>query len=964
MTPPVRSPIMVGRDAELETLREAWQQALTGRPRGVVIRGEAGIGKTRLVQELRSVLEGPAALAQAQCVDLGGLTGTPFTAVRWVLRDLVTAFGAEGVMAGAGALASLLPGPAGPGEDPGPLTAYVEQMYEAMSDLLAALSRERPILVVVEDLQWADAATLALLGSVLRTLREGRVLVVLTYRPEDVGRTHPLRRVLVELDRSREVTWVELGRLSDDLVEEQARLIVGDRLAPDILAGIVERGDGVPFLVEELVSLTGRGQARLPPTLRDVVLARYEQLTKSTQTVLRLLAAGGPDVEHEVLAAVFPGDPAALDSAVEEAVDASVIVAGSGSYAFRHALTREAVQELLLPGERGRVHSRYADVLARRPDAALRLAEISHHWLSANHLPHAFETALAASGHARATLAFQSAARLGERALSLWAQVPGAAEVAGTSLAELTDRVAQDHYDAGDFDRASALWEEAVSSCPPSEVLLRARMLHLRAACEHDLGRPGFEQLMEDGLGLLEHREDEAARSLSSRIRAAMALVLVEHGDLASARALADRATDEALSVGAGPDAARAATYSAYAQTLAGEITDGLAAFDRSEQHDPGNPVTRWRCAYLRAVAELDVGHLTAARATVDRALRIAHDSGLEHTVTGAGTELLPVLLATGDWALAEQRAIELLSRSPAAATWVPPRRSLLWLIVWRDETGRAAAFVDRHRSELVELSGRDGLQAGDTASVLAEAAYARGDLAGAWSEVSAPWARVSHFYPGRGQGLVAVGARVLAALRRRGQGPSPDPEPWLRAELSRVAVGDATRAWSALVDAELSGPDRAGGDVAAWDAAVSALAEGTTPVHLRHYALLRRATAEAGTGDKGSAAQTLAQAIHGAEQLGARLIVRWSQELATSAGLKVAGLNAVGRPASILTAREEQVLRLVTEGLNNREIGERLYISRKTASVHVSAILRKLGVSSRTEAAVATQRLLEPEES
>ena len=270
------SPRMIGRRAELDTLLEAFDDGVTGHPRTVIVRGEAGIGKTRLVQEFLAEASGrarrglPLVVAIGQCVDLGPI-GAPFGPIRRVLRDLHAAVGTDGLREAAGSpaviatLAALVPGIADDAvageERPG-------EFAEAIEVLLESLSGDRHVVVVIEDLQWADAATLALLKTLASTLRGRHLTIVATYRSDDIDRFHPLKPVLAELDRTRTIIRVEVGRLSPEEVAEQvAQLATADRDLRDV-DELADRSGGIPFLVEELVDLGDRGLARHPARAR------------------------------------------------------------------------------------------------------------------------------------------------------------------------------------------------------------------------------------------------------------------------------------------------------------------------------------------------------------------------------------------------------------------------------------------------------------------------------------------------------------------------------------------------------------------------------------------------------------------------------------------------------------------------------------------------------------------------
>lgn len=265
MLSPATSPATIGRARELEALRSAQVASLLGTPRGVMVAGEAGIGKTRLLADFVEGLPAGVIVARGQCVAMGSIT-TPFAPLRGLLRDLAASIGALALIEAAGPTGRLLPavlpeladGPAG--------EISQEQLHDVVSALLEGVSASAPVVAIVEDVHWADVPTLDLLRSLLHTLRRGQVLVVLSYRTDDVGRGHPLRPFLTEIDRARGVGRVDLARLTGEEATEQVRLIRGDLPEPAELAALVERSDGIPFFVEELLALETGPDDPLPET--------------------------------------------------------------------------------------------------------------------------------------------------------------------------------------------------------------------------------------------------------------------------------------------------------------------------------------------------------------------------------------------------------------------------------------------------------------------------------------------------------------------------------------------------------------------------------------------------------------------------------------------------------------------------------------------------------------------------
>src|SRR6266542_2901177 len=403
MSAGVVSPVLVGRGGELAVL----QEALGATPCAVLIGGEAGVGKSRLAQEFTVRVAGRARVLTGGCVELDGLPYVPFTAI---LRQLVRQIGADGV-------AALLPGGA-PGElsrllpDLGPLDADADpdmaraRLFEQMLTLLERLpdSEARPFVLIIEDAHWADPSSRALLSFLVHNQQTAPAsLIAVTYRSEELHRTHSLRPLLADLARLTWVTRMDLARLPRREVTAQVRAILGHEPDPGFVEEIYRRSEGNPLFVEALLS---HDTGDLPEFLSDLLLSRTRLLPEQTQQVLRVAAAGGTRVGHGLLAAV---DDAALTQALRPAVAANLLVASADGYAFRHALIREAIHSDLLPGERIALHTRYAGVL--EGDAGAR-QEVAYHWYAARDEPRALVAAWHAAAAAERSLAYTEQLRM------------------------------------------------------------------------------------------------------------------------------------------------------------------------------------------------------------------------------------------------------------------------------------------------------------------------------------------------------------------------------------------------------------------------------------------------------------------------------------------------------------------------------------------------------------------------
>ena len=293
----VRAPL-VGRTQELDELRAAFSDVQAGTPRTLVVAGEAGIGKSRLITEFVAQLrrDDSALVVTGACADSGS-GPVPYAALEGLIRGLVGAFGPEVTLEAAGPGADILglvaPRLTAARTDIGP-----GRLPDVMAALLAEVGRRRPVVVIVEDLHWADEATRTTVVRLARMAQDESVLLILSYRTDDVVRGHPLRTTMAELERARLVTRVDLPRLDDHEVSQLAAgLLDTDDVGPD-LADLVERSEGVPFFVEELVGFLGRD---VPDSLRDVLLLRYSRLSNAAQDFCRQVAAAGQRAPYELL---------------------------------------------------------------------------------------------------------------------------------------------------------------------------------------------------------------------------------------------------------------------------------------------------------------------------------------------------------------------------------------------------------------------------------------------------------------------------------------------------------------------------------------------------------------------------------------------------------------------------------------------------------------------------------------
>jgi tetratricopeptide (TPR) repeat protein len=696
----------VGRTQELARLHQLLAHASTGQPLVAVVGGEAGVGKTRLVEQLaaNAADEGVRVL-RGGCVPLGE-EGLPFAPVVEALRGLAGELDPAELETVAGSarqeLSRLLPDLAWGGE--AGATAEVAagagqgRLFELLLGVVGRLAASMPLLWVVEDLHWADRSTRNLVAFLATYLRSGRVMVVGTFRSDELHRLHPLRGLLSELARNRRVQRVELARFTRaELTEQLAGLLGADppaRLVDDISA----RSQGNPFFAEELL-LAGADPGVLPPSLQEVLLARVVRLGDRTQQLLRVAAAAGPGATQPLLAAVAGLDDQQLLAGLREAVDQQLLLpdpGGGDGYVFRHALLAEAVYGELLPGERVGLHTALAGALEDGLEAgdapASRAARLAYHWAAAGDQPRALAAGVQAAAAAERVHAFAEAQLQLERALALWDRVADPEQRAGADQVALLSRCAKAAYGAGNQAEAAELARQAIALVDPARQPQRAGLLHEQLArCLRRLSDPAALDAHQQAVRLMPPQPSaERARVLGSL---AQYLLIVDR--FAELMGPAEEAIATAERVGARAEEANARTALGGALIYLGEPDAGLAELETAVRlaTEAGDLIVMLRAILNCSDKLLAAGRLTeAATVALDgiqqaRRLGLARLYGplLAHVATEA-------LLALGRWGQAEQLSQEglrparpVLPTSPcrwpgpplswALATWTPPRR-------------------------------------------------------------------------------------------------------------------------------------------------------------------------------------------------------------------------------------------------------------------------------------------------
>jgi len=583
----------VGREPELERLRGAWADACSGHRRLVFLSGGPGIGKSRLSGELAREALAEGTVLYGVCEEEMLVSYQPFVeALRHYVRHAELDW-ARVVGPGVGELARLIPelaaavdaGGATPAGDP-QTRCYL--MFEAVSALLTEAART-PLVLVLDDLHWADRGTLQLLRHVTRAPQQASLLILGTYRDAEVGAGHPMAELLADLRRDRQFERISLDGLDERGVGELITTHAGDSAPGGIVQTVYEQTDGNPFFVEEVMrhlletgALFERGgrwrpaispdEIGVPEGVKDVVGWRVARLSEGCRTALSQAAVLGRVFDFDVLQAMGDFTEDALISALEEALGAHVVVEG---FEFTHALVRDTLYGDLSGLRRQRLHARAAQAieLTRGENA---MTEVAHHWYAAGDRPHALASSVRAASAVDERYAHGEALDLYERALELWDTVDDPELLAGIDRVGLEERAAEAASSLGEPKRAEQLVEAALQRLDWDAEPMRAGLLNER------LGR--FRWIGGDAKRALEAYE--AAVEVvpptpptrhRARVLAALAHALVISNQAAPARARSAEALAIARDVRAPVEEGRALATLGSATARLGQADEGLA---------------------------------------------------------------------------------------------------------------------------------------------------------------------------------------------------------------------------------------------------------------------------------------------------------------------------------------------------------------------------------------------------
>jgi ATP/maltotriose-dependent transcriptional regulator MalT len=976
---------LVARATEMARLRASLSRAEAGAASAVLVSGDAGVGKSRLIEELGRAAETRGGLVlSGRCLDVGetGLPYLPFVEILVQLNrtdpDAVRRWPAlarllpESIM-------PVQPEPANNAPRPGSRTVMPErdlgqlQLFDAMFGLLTDLSSGRCVVLVVEDLHWADSSTRDLVSFLLSRLRTQRLLVVASYRSDDLYRRHPLRPLLAELVRLPAVDRIDLTPFDRENSRRFVAALAEEPLSDMMIRQIAERSEGNAFFAEELMAACVDDDCDGVPTgLADVLLARIERLGQATQTVVRLASVGGRRVTHSRLQAVAELGPVELDDALREAVQHHVLLVEEGPgdvYAFRHALLREAVYGDLLPGERVRLHGAYARHIAGEEGRRGAAAALAHHSLQSHDLRTALLASVRAADEAASIGAPAEALRHVEQALKLWSAVDAADRPDGIDEAGLLRHASLHAGAGGEPERAVAYARSAVDRFAAVEEPEQAAQSYRRLAqalINIDGKATEAREAVQNAWRLVADRPPTYTRAW---VQAVLAMALRRSDPAAARKAARDAITDARAVHALGAEADALTTLGMldeYDGDTVGAVTHFRAAIETATRVNAFT--TELRARYFLSMHRYDHGELAEAVTELDEASARAKANGLSWSNNGVEIRILRAIskYMTGDWDGSEEAAM-------------PPGRRVSDTVLARLAAASAFVMVGRGRFDeaeklLAELRShwhRDG-------DIVVLSGYAEAELAmwrGRPERTVEVVADVSSWLVKQSWGwmlgrirLAAWGIAAQVELARRAR-----RERDTGAELAAIAEGERLfaeaeeisrtgrpwtgtigvegKAWFALVRAEHTRFTGVG-DPAVLRAAVEAFGYGS--VYEQAIVRLRLAETLLALDERTEATAVLDSVVDTATRLGARPLADAAAELARRGRLTVAGLAVPRDEVDPFTPRERAVLALVALGRTNRQVGQELYISEKTVSVHLSRIMAKLGASRRAEA-VAT---------
>jgi DNA-binding CsgD family transcriptional regulator/tetratricopeptide (TPR) repeat protein len=970
-------PTFLGREAELDVLAAAAASAAVGDPRVTLVTGEAGVGKSRLVSEALSRLEDDFRVAVGGCVDIPGVEDAqlPFGPFLEALRHLRAATARHPLSA---AVTAAVDGWLRPRSIPRQGSATGDPVHARFEELLALgnqLCADVPLVLVLEDLHWADRSSLGLLVFLSRNLTRERLLLLATARdPMQRGEQDTVRAATEHLLRLPHVLTLELSPMDPAQIRAIVAQVVSGPPEETTMAAIVARAEGNPLAACELAQTAWEDPgSAVPPTLSSSIRDRLRRISPNARTTLAAAASIGGQVEHGVLdrllAVVLPdSDPRSRTAAVREAASTGLLVPDRDVYRFRHGLDREVVYADLWPDERQALHAAAARTLSAQglhgtPDLA---AQVAAHWLRSGDPVAAREAALVAARSAAALSAFPEALSHFENALGLWsAASPGSAGPGAGLLLEVAEAARW----AGRLERGLELLEQAavVARTSQTAALVWERIgWFRREAGDGEQALAAYQRALE-AIGT-DRSSAEAAEVLASH-----AAVLMIASRYAEAKERAGEALKAAYASGADTARASALVTLGVVEAMIGDADEALRllASGQAVATSSGVDEQRWRAIANTTYVLRNIGRpetcievAKAGLATLPK--RGSYPPGALIALSNAAE----AMLLLGRWAEAEALLAEGQARhsNPYDEFTLLSQRAQLALL--RGDVEATQHFLGEAelrspmpmyppaQAGLERVRARAALDAGDIDAARAAVDYALDLLEGLDD-------------PEPVLDVLTVAVRVEADAGRVPGLGAPERVARLteRLEWAEQSVGVAiveAEVESLLCRAELARVTGAE-DADVWGRVAEAAERQRQPYRVA-YALSRQGEVALRDHDRRSATTLLREALTIATRLGAQPLVEAIEATATRTRLVLDQPHAVPprdrmslpprAAAQGLTRREVEVLRLLVEGRTNRQIARELAMTEKTASVHVSRILTKLGAGTRGEAAAIALRL------
>ncbi len=851
---------LLERERQLQALQRAWDEVGAGTGRVVVIGGEAGVGKTSLVRQFTGDLRGRGTQLWGACDS--AFTPRPLSPLYDIARQ---------------GHPSLLP----------LLQSGADWLTLASALLTALEAAPTPTLLVLEDVHWADEATLDLIKYIARRIHAVRAMLVLTYRDDETGPMHKLKIVLGDLATAPAVLRIHLARLSPEAVRALAE---GTPVDPDVL---YRQTSGNPFFVIEVLEVGGEG---IPATVRDAVLARTARLSRSARAVLEAAAVIGPRPEYRLLAALASSEINTL----EECLSAGILHAQDDSLSFRHELARQALLDAISAPRKTTLHGEILTALEADPEGRADVARLAHHAEGADDPQAVLRYAPAAARQAAAANARRQSAAQYARALKYAHRLPDE-ERALLLEAYAVECNTIDQRVEGIAARRAAIeiWQALGNPLRQGENLSLLMVMHFGLGQNEEA-----EQAARRAVEILEALPPSRELAQAYRIQAALRMF---HRDQQEAIRLGEKAIS--LAEQFHDTETIAAGYNAIGS--AWMVTD----FERGQQY-------------------------------LEKSLQIAQEARMEITISNAYNNLGSAAgevyhYLEADRYLAEGITFAVERDMDVARNYMQAWQALAALHLGRwDEAGDLAREVLNRPGvspisrimallALGRLRGRRGdpgvWDALDEALALAEQTQTLQRIAPARAiHAEAAW-------------LAGDRARALDEARAAYDFAVSKQHPWFTGELAfwRSLAGEAIRppGWIAEPFAlSIAGDWRAA--AAAWEALglpyerALALSLGDPKAQVAALQIFERLGAR-------PAAEAIRRKLH---EQGAQGVPRGPRA-------------ATRTDPFLLTPREREVLDLLVQGLSNSEISARLHLSTRTVEHHVTGIFGKLNVQTRAEA-------------